>query len=164
MMTSPPSTIEHLHAFATPTLVPPTVLSSARAQSESSSRGTNRGRTSELPPVRETMAAPLVVITTAENTTLVERTIHPNVPTSSTNTREYEILSPEIASAQAEMLMCKSKIVLNKRRREEEMRRMIEEQEVEQKRVQDERRAVRQGYDETIRQFKENQVSLGRQR
>jgi hypothetical protein len=118
-----------------------------------------------------TPTIPLVVITSAETTTLVEHAVQLNIPTSvertetadvppaSTNARDYEILSPEIPNVQAEALMRKSKIVINKRRRQEEMRRMIEEQEVEQKRVRDERRAVRQGYDETIRLIKENQVS-----
>jgi hypothetical protein len=134
VMTSPPPTIEHLHPFTTPTLVPSKVLSSAHTQSESSRRGTNRGRTPELPPVRDTMAAPSVVvtiaettatippivITTAETATPVEPTIHHNMPTSSTNAPDYEIPSPEIAGVQAEMLMCKSKIETSSRGGNEE--------------------------------------------
>jgi hypothetical protein len=191
MVTSPPPTSDHLHPFTTPTLVPPTVLSSVHSQRVSSCRGTNRGRTSERitttqpPPVTETTVIQLVVVTIAETTptlpivvvataagaTPVEPAVHPNIPTSverietvngsptSTNVRDYEILSLEIASVRDEMLVWKSKIILNKRRREEEIRRMIEEQEVEQKRVRDARGAVRQGYDEAIREIKKNQVS-----
>jgi hypothetical protein len=68
-------------------------------------------------------------------------------------------LIPAIASAHAEMAKYKTKIVANKRHRDEEMSKVIEAQEIDQKRVQDEHRTVRQGREETLRHFKDNQIS-----
>jgi hypothetical protein len=88
----------------------------------------------------------------AENVNVV------NVSPASTDARDYETLNLEIADAQAETLQYKSKIVVNKRRRDEDMRRMLEEQETDQRRVRDERKAVQKGYDEIIRLMRESQV------
>jgi hypothetical protein len=48
---------------------------------------------------------------------------------------DYESQNPEVAGAQAETMMRKSKIIVNKRRRGGDMKRVLEEQEIAQKRV-----------------------------
>jgi hypothetical protein len=64
------------------------------------------------------------------------------------------------ANTQAELLKYKTEIMINERRRDEELSRILRAQEIDQKRVRAERETTRQERDERLRRITENQDSL----